>query len=112
MQVLPMTPWALLFLSVLLPLVAILVAAGAGAESRVVGFHVPFIHKSRATWIAGHRAARWAVLPFACCSAVLAVLALDDANAALVPIGWAVWLGGILAGGVVAAIAAHRCEKP
>ncbi len=110
MHVLPMTAWALLALSVLLPVVTMLAAAGIGAESRVVGFHVPFVHGSRAAWIAGHRAARWAVLPFALCSAVLAVVAFDDANAALVPVGWAIWLGGLLVGGVVAAVAARRSE--
>lgn len=106
-----MTAWTLLMLSVLLPGLTLVAAAGVGADSRVVGYHVPFVHQTRAAWIAGHRAARWVVLPAAAWSAVLAVVALDDANARLVPLGWAVWLGGLLGGGLVAAIAAHAAAR-
>lgn len=111
MHVLPKTAWALLALSTVIAGVTLLAAAGKGADKHLVGFQVPYIRRSRATWVAGHRAARWVVLPACLCSAILAVIAFDDAQAALVPVGWAIWLVGLLTGALIASITARQTER-
>ena len=78
-----------------------------GARSRVIGLHVPFIHESARTWKAGHQAGRWVIFPTAAVALVFAGLAIRGTQE-MVAIGWSVWLWGLLAGGVVASIAARH----
>lgn len=81
-----------------------------GAQSRVMGLHVPFIHKNARTWEAGQQAGRWVIFPTAAVALVFAVLAMSGLTE-LAAIGWSVWLLGLLAGGVIASIAAQRATS-
>lgn len=97
-------------------LVAVAIVTGAsmvwamtsvGAQSRVIGLHVPFIHKSARTWKAGHQAGQWVIFPTTAVALIFAGLAIRGTQE-MAAIGWIIWLLGLLAGGVAASIAARR----
>lgn len=102
MQTLPNTSWGLIAGAVIVLALVISAAAGLGASSRILGFHVPHISHSAGTWIGGHRAALWMVVP---CNVAALVLARNDA---LLGIGWLVWGCGVVGGGLAAMFRARR----
>ncbi|QEA28546.1 hypothetical protein FGL91_08260 [Microbacterium sp. CBA3102] len=102
MQTLPNTSWGLIAGSLIVLALVISAAAGLGASSRVLGLHVPYISHSAGTWIGGHRAALWIVVP---CNVAALVLARSDP---LLVAGWLAWGCGIVGGGLAAMFRARR----
>jgi predicted nicotinamide N-methyase len=105
-----MTAEALLAVTIVTAASMLWAMTNAGAESRLIGLHVPFIHKNARSWKAGHRTARWVIFPTTAVALVLAVLSPGGAIQ-LVAIGWSIWLMGLLAGGLVASIVARRAAS-
>lgn len=104
MQTLPPTSFGLVAACVILLALNLMAALGVGASSRIIGFQVPYVAWSKSTWIGGHRAALWAVVP---CSAVALVLVLSS-DGELVGLGWFLWGVGLAGGALAALLRARR----
>lgn len=96
----------LVVISVVLGLVVLVAASGAGSHARTIGFHVPGIHRGQRTWVRAHRLARWVVVP--CCAVASMLGFAATAGSALVGLGWASWLIGLIGGGLTATIASTK----
>lgn len=98
MQTLPPTTAGLIAACVIELAIVLAAAYGHGASSRVIGIHMPYVARNQTTWIQGHRAALWIVIP-SCVTAL--VLGL----------GWLVWGVGIVGGGLAAMFKARRSVR-
>lgn len=107
MQTLPATTAGLISACVIMLAIVLAAACGLGASSRVIGIHMPDVARDQSTWIHGHRASLWIVIP-SCVTAL--VLALTP-NGSLLGVGWLVWGVGIVGGGLAAMFKAQRLVR-
>ncbi|SKB02107.1 hypothetical protein SAMN06295879_3437 [Agreia bicolorata] len=86
-----------------------LAALGVGANSRRVGYRLPWVSGTGQTWISGHRAAFLVVGPTSTAATILYMVNANSgfAQALPSPLGWFLWLAGVLVGGVVAIVRAR-----
>jgi hypothetical protein len=92
--------------SVTLGLVVLVAASGAGSHARTIGLHVPGIHRDQRTWVRAHRLARWMVVPCCAVASMLGFAAIVSSG--LAGLGWAIWLVGLIGGGLTATIASTK----
>lgn len=99
----------LVILSVILILVVLRAALGANSKKRVIGLHLPFVGRTEATWVQGHQAALYMVIPTSCVSAILGIVdSLSGAHdSQLLTVGWLIWIGGLGIGSIIASKKAH-----
>lgn len=68
---------------------------------------MPYVARNQTTWIHGHRAALWIVIP-SCVTALVLALTPGDS---LLGLGWLVWGVGTIGGGLAAMLRAQRLAK-
>lgn len=107
MQTLPPTTAGLIAACVIELAIVLAAAYGHGASSRVIGIHMPYVARNQTTWIQGHRAALWIVIP-SCMTALVFALPPNDP---LLRLGWLVWGVGIVGGGLAAMFKARRLVR-
>lgn len=107
MQTLPPTASGLIFACVILLAIVLAAACGLGTSSRVIGIHMPYVARNQTTWIRGHRAALWIVIP-SCVTALVLALTPSDS---MLGVGWLVWGVGVVGGSLAAMLRARRSVK-
>lgn len=101
-----MNGFLLIVASVTLGLVVLVAASGTGSHARTIGLHVPGIRRDQRTWVRAHRLARWVVVPCCAVAGLLGFAAM--AGSGLAGLGWAIWLVGLIGGGLTATVSSTK----